>query len=127
MPAAAATQSATAEAMWSQFLQRGLPNIEGKTFTSVIITFPPGAGAAPHRHHAASAWAYVLAGKAAHRALDTRRTLRAGGGAEYGRRFHRTHFAELRLVGHLRHADRLRRLSRQLRGARGQGDARRRG
>ena len=34
----------------------------GKTFTSLIIEFPPSAGAAPHRHGAAFVWAYVLAG-----------------------------------------------------------------
>jgi quercetin dioxygenase-like cupin family protein len=30
--------------------------------TSVIIEFPPSAGAAPHRHGAAFVWVYVLAG-----------------------------------------------------------------
>jgi quercetin dioxygenase-like cupin family protein len=62
MPAAATTQSATAETVWSPLFQRALPNIEGKTFTSMLIEFPPGTGAAPHRHGAAFVWAYVLAG-----------------------------------------------------------------
>jgi quercetin dioxygenase-like cupin family protein len=62
MPAATTTQNATVETAWSPLFQRELPNVEGKTFTSVIIEFPPSAGTAPHRHGAAFVWAYVLAG-----------------------------------------------------------------
>jgi quercetin dioxygenase-like cupin family protein len=62
VPTAAPTPTATAQTMWSPLLQRALPNVGGKTFTSVVVEFPPGAGAAPHRHGAAFVWAYVLAG-----------------------------------------------------------------
>nr|WP_296073341.1 cupin domain-containing protein [uncultured Actinoplanes sp.] len=43
-------------------LQQPLPNVTGKTFSSVIVEFPPGAGAAPHRHGEAFLYAYVLEG-----------------------------------------------------------------
>ncbi|QRP42640.1 cupin domain-containing protein [Amycolatopsis sp. FDAARGOS 1241] len=43
-------------------LQQALPNVQGKTFTSVIVTFPPGARAASHRHGDAFVYAYVLEG-----------------------------------------------------------------
>jgi quercetin dioxygenase-like cupin family protein len=43
-------------------LQRALPNVRGKTFTSAIVDFPPGARAAPHRHGKAFVYAYVLEG-----------------------------------------------------------------
>ncbi|MEV5544096.1 cupin domain-containing protein [Saccharopolyspora shandongensis] len=43
-------------------LQQELPNVQGKTFTSAIVDFPPGARAAPHRHGAAFVYAYVLEG-----------------------------------------------------------------
>ena len=46
----------------SPLFQTALPNVEGKTFTSVIVEFPPAARAAPHRHGAAFVYAYVLAG-----------------------------------------------------------------
>jgi quercetin dioxygenase-like cupin family protein len=39
-----------------------LPNVPGKTFTSAIVTFPPGARAVPHRHGDAFVYAYVLEG-----------------------------------------------------------------
>ena len=39
-----------------------LPNVKGKTFTSVIVDFPPDARAAPHRHGSAFVYAYVLEG-----------------------------------------------------------------
>ena len=61
MATAVTTLTATAQTAAPLF-QRALPNIEGKTFTSVIVEFPPGPGAAPHRHGAAFVWAYVLAG-----------------------------------------------------------------
>lgn len=43
-------------------LQQALPNAEGRTFTSQIVDFPPGAGAPPHRHGQAFVYAYVLQG-----------------------------------------------------------------
>ena len=43
-------------------IQQVLPNVQGKTFTSTIVTFPPGARAAPHRHGNAFVYAYVLEG-----------------------------------------------------------------
>jgi quercetin dioxygenase-like cupin family protein len=43
-------------------LQQALPNVQGKTFTSLIVDFPPGARAAPHRHGEAFVYAYVLEG-----------------------------------------------------------------
>jgi quercetin dioxygenase-like cupin family protein len=44
-------------------LQQAIPNIPGKTFTSAIVAFPPGAKAAPHRHGDAFVYAYVLEGE----------------------------------------------------------------
>lgn len=43
-------------------LQQALPNVQGKTFTSAIVDFPPGARALPHRHGKAFVYAYVLEG-----------------------------------------------------------------
>ncbi|MET7991068.1 cupin domain-containing protein [Amycolatopsis sp. NPDC005232] len=43
-------------------LAQALPNIPGKTFTSSIVSFPPSASAAPHRHGDAFVYAYVLEG-----------------------------------------------------------------
>jgi quercetin dioxygenase-like cupin family protein len=43
-------------------LQQALPNMRGKTFTSVIVDFPPHARAMPHRHGQAFVYAYVLQG-----------------------------------------------------------------
>lgn len=43
-------------------LEQALPNVQGKTFTSVIVDFPPGARAVPHRHGEAFVYAYVLEG-----------------------------------------------------------------
>lgn len=42
--------------------QQTLPNVKGKTFTSAIVSFPPGARALPHRHGKAFVHAYVLEG-----------------------------------------------------------------
>jgi quercetin dioxygenase-like cupin family protein len=42
--------------------EQALPNVSGKTFTSAIVTFPPGARAVPHRHGGAFVYAYVLEG-----------------------------------------------------------------
>jgi quercetin dioxygenase-like cupin family protein len=46
----------------SPLMQMDLPNVPGKTFTSVIVAFPPGGRAAPHRHGQAFVFAYVLEG-----------------------------------------------------------------
>jgi quercetin dioxygenase-like cupin family protein len=46
----------------SPLMQQDLPNVPGKSFTSVIVTFPPGGRAAPHRHGQAFVFAYVLEG-----------------------------------------------------------------
>jgi quercetin dioxygenase-like cupin family protein len=43
-------------------IAQALPNVPGKTFTSAIVDFPPGARAMPHRHGDAFAYAYVLEG-----------------------------------------------------------------
>jgi quercetin dioxygenase-like cupin family protein len=43
-------------------MEQTLPNVKGKTFTSVIVDFPPNAIAAPHRHGEAFLYAYVLEG-----------------------------------------------------------------
>jgi quercetin dioxygenase-like cupin family protein len=43
-------------------LQQALPNVAGKTFTSAIVSFPPGAHAMPHRHGDAFVYAYVVEG-----------------------------------------------------------------
>jgi quercetin dioxygenase-like cupin family protein len=57
-PAAAAIPQETL----SPLVEKPLPNIKGKTFTSAIVDFPPAARAAPHRHGAAFVYAYVLEG-----------------------------------------------------------------
>lgn len=43
-------------------LERTLPNVPGKSFTSAVVEFPPGARALPHRHGRAFVYAYVLEG-----------------------------------------------------------------
>jgi quercetin dioxygenase-like cupin family protein len=43
-------------------VQQELPNVRGKSFTSAIVTFPPGSHAVSHRHGDASVYAYVLEG-----------------------------------------------------------------
>ncbi|MEU7887537.1 cupin domain-containing protein [Microbispora bryophytorum] len=43
-------------------IQKALPNVPGKTFTSAIVTLPPDARATPHRHGDAFVYAYVLKG-----------------------------------------------------------------
>ncbi|GAB3899051.1 cupin domain-containing protein [Microbispora bryophytorum] len=43
-------------------IQKALPNVPGKTFTSAIVTLPPDARAMPHRHGDAFVYAYVLKG-----------------------------------------------------------------
>jgi quercetin dioxygenase-like cupin family protein len=49
----------------SPLLETALPNVEGRTFTSAIVDFPPAARAAPHRHGQAFVYAYVLDGTVA--------------------------------------------------------------
>jgi quercetin dioxygenase-like cupin family protein len=59
--------------------QRPLPGVKGRTFTSAIVGFPPGARAVPHRHGAAFVYAYVLDGTVASRlAGHPRRTYHQG-------------------------------------------------
>ena len=43
-------------------IAQALPNVQGKTFTSAIVEFPPGARAMPHGHGEAFVYAYVLDG-----------------------------------------------------------------
>ncbi|WSM57807.1 cupin domain-containing protein [Streptomyces sp. NBC_01707] len=61
VPAAAVTSEAPEETLAPLF-EQALPNIEGKTFTSAIVDFPPASRAAPHRHGEAFVYAYVLEG-----------------------------------------------------------------
>lgn len=43
--------------------QQAIPNLPGKTLTSVIVTYPPGAKSPPHRHaRSAFIYAFVLEG-----------------------------------------------------------------
>ena len=49
----------------SPLIQQALPDVNGKTFTSAIVDFPPDARAAPHRHGQAFVYAYVLEGTVA--------------------------------------------------------------
>lgn len=58
MPVVAATSTPQANVL----LQQALPNAEGKTFTSQVVDFPPGAEAGPHRHGQAFVYAHVLQG-----------------------------------------------------------------
>lgn len=61
--AASATNTAPAPPPQANvLLQQPLPNAEGKTFTSQVVDFPPGAAAVPHRHGQAFVYAYVLQG-----------------------------------------------------------------
>jgi len=39
-----------------------LPHVQGKTFTSMVVYFPPDARSVPHRHGSAFVYAYVLEG-----------------------------------------------------------------
>jgi quercetin dioxygenase-like cupin family protein len=59
--ALAAEPSRSEESVSPQFRQ-ALPNVAGKSFTSVIVSLPPGAKAASHRHGQAFVYAYVLDG-----------------------------------------------------------------
>ncbi|MDT7619592.1 MAG: hypothetical protein QOF99_493 [Pseudonocardiales bacterium] len=60
--ATTATASAHPAETLAPLLQQVLPNVQGKTFTSAIVTFPPAARAVPHRHGDAFVYAYVLEG-----------------------------------------------------------------
>ena len=66
VPVAAEAGSATTSQPPSEtltpLLEQALPNVQGKTFTSAIVDFPPGARAVPHRHGEAFVYAYVLEG-----------------------------------------------------------------
>lgn len=59
---AAAVTSETPEETLAPLFEQALPNIEGKTFTSATVDFPPAARAVPHRHGEAFVYAYVLEG-----------------------------------------------------------------
>ncbi|MFE5739698.1 cupin domain-containing protein [Streptomyces celluloflavus] len=60
-PTATATSEHPAETL-TPLLQQALPNVEGKTFTSAVVSFPPRARAVPHRHGQAFVYAHVLEG-----------------------------------------------------------------
>ena len=57
----ASTSKPSAE-IFKPLFQQALPNVKGKTFTSAVVDFPPGARAVPHRHGQAFVYAYVLEG-----------------------------------------------------------------
>ena len=61
-PPAAGTVDKPPSETLSPLFETALPNVDGKTFTSAIVDFPPGTRAAPHRHGAAFVYAYVLDG-----------------------------------------------------------------
>jgi quercetin dioxygenase-like cupin family protein len=66
-PAATPSPTATTAAQppaesLTPLLEQALPNVQGKTFTSAIVDFPPSARAVPHRHGDAFVYAYVLEG-----------------------------------------------------------------
>jgi quercetin dioxygenase-like cupin family protein len=56
------TASADTTETLTPLYEQVLPNVADKTFTSVIVTFPPAARAVPHRHGDAFVYAYVLEG-----------------------------------------------------------------
>lgn len=60
--AVAAQQDQAPTEDFQLILQRQLPTVAGKSFTSAIVSFPPGAKALPHRHGEAFVFAYVLDG-----------------------------------------------------------------
>ncbi|WP_405059237.1 cupin domain-containing protein [Kribbella sp. NBC_01505] len=61
VPVAAPTTAPAPPAV-NVLLQQAMPNAKGKTFTSQIVDFPPGAAAPAHRHGQAFVYAYVLQG-----------------------------------------------------------------
>ncbi|OBA77181.1 cupin [Mycobacterium sp. 1554424.7] len=60
-PPAFAAEAHPAETL-NPLVEQEIPNAPGKTFTSAIVTFPPGARAVAHRHGDAFVYAYVLEG-----------------------------------------------------------------
>jgi quercetin dioxygenase-like cupin family protein len=60
-PHADIAEAHPAETLTTLFTQE-LPNAPGKTLTSAVVTFPPGAHAVAHRHGDAFVYAYVLEG-----------------------------------------------------------------
>jgi quercetin dioxygenase-like cupin family protein len=60
-PAAAVASQHPSETQ-SVLFEQALPNVNGKTFTSAIVDFPPNGRAVPHRHGQAFLYAYVLEG-----------------------------------------------------------------
>ncbi len=61
-PAAATSPAPASPPQVNVLLQQAIPNAEGKTFTSQVVDFAPGASAPPHRHGQAFVYAYVLQG-----------------------------------------------------------------
>jgi quercetin dioxygenase-like cupin family protein len=77
-PAATTATQPPAETL-TPLLEQALPNVQGKTFTSAIVDFPPGARAVPHRHGGAFVYAYVLEGNVSSKLDDEpARTFRQG-------------------------------------------------
>jgi quercetin dioxygenase-like cupin family protein len=60
--AAAPALAAPAAESVAPLVQQPLPGMPGKQFTAAVVTFPPGARAAAHRHGSAFLYAYVLEG-----------------------------------------------------------------
>ena len=60
-PTTVTATQAPAETL-TPLLAQALPGVQGKTFTSAVVDFPPGARAVPHRHGDAFVYAYVLEG-----------------------------------------------------------------
>jgi quercetin dioxygenase-like cupin family protein len=60
-PAATVASEHPAETL-TPLVEQALPDVQGKTFTSAVVDFPPNARAKPHRHGAAFVYAYVLEG-----------------------------------------------------------------
>lgn len=60
--AAAPAFAAPREESVRPLVEQPLPGVTGKRFSAVVVTFPPGAAAVPHRHGNAFLYAYVLEG-----------------------------------------------------------------
>ncbi|QOV47401.1 cupin domain-containing protein [Streptomyces chromofuscus] len=60
--ATTASASTRPSETFQPLLQRPLPDVQGKTFTSAVLDFAPGTRAMPHRHGQAFVYAYVLDG-----------------------------------------------------------------
>jgi quercetin dioxygenase-like cupin family protein len=58
----APAMAAPPEETVAPLVRHALTGIEGKAFTAIVVTFPPGAKAIPHRHGTAFLYAYVLEG-----------------------------------------------------------------